>query len=296
MRERHEVVVQRRAVVQALAVTAALLLLLSLAGQATKYQTGHDTVYGLVQLFNVDDEKNVPTFFSVLLLLGAAALLWIISSGKRKERDPYALQWTVLAVLFLCMAVDEAAGIHELLGRPMTEILGDRATGILHFAWIVPGLAVAALAGLFFIKFLWHLPLRTRALFALAAVLYVGGALGVESIGGWYGERYGFENMAYVMIATTEESLEMSGMIVFLHALSAYFEASPGEATFRVRHSRGLGDLVGGRRLRRAARMVEPRAGSERGRRARRGVAAADECPAGVTTETRKATKTRETV
>ena len=181
------------AIVRVLGVIACCLVLASIAGQLTKFLTGHDTVYGLIRLFDLDRENNIPTYFSASLLLLAALLLSIIAALKRKSRDPYALQWTILAFTFAFLAVDEAAGVHELLIRPTVELLGDRTTGIFYFAWVIPGMALTLFLALFFFKFMLHLPVQTRLFFVLAAIVYLEGAIGFELIGGRYAEQHGEE-------------------------------------------------------------------------------------------------------
>ncbi len=61
-----------------LLVTAAALLGASVAGQVLKYRFNHDHIFGLVNLFNVDGEMNLPTWYSAATLLLAAALLAMI--------------------------------------------------------------------------------------------------------------------------------------------------------------------------------------------------------------------------
>jgi hypothetical protein len=233
----HQIVLNRSLMVRTLGAIAGFLVLANLGGQLTKYLTGHSSVYGLVRLFNLDLEGNIPTYFSASLLLFAALLLWIIGVMKRKSRGPYALQWTILAFIFLYLAVDEASRIHELLNRPTKELLGNLTTGTFYFAWwVIPGAAITLVLGLSFLKFFLHLPLETRLFVLIAAILYLGGAIGVEMIGSRYVERHGLENLTYNMIATLEETLEMAGVITFLRALMTYIETNYGEVRFRFEH------------------------------------------------------------
>jgi hypothetical protein len=67
----------------------------------------------------------------------------------------------------------------------------------------------------------------------VAAILYIGGAIGVELIGGRYAELHGEENWTYSMITTVEESLEMAGLIVFIWALLEYCADNYKEVRFR---------------------------------------------------------------
>ena len=221
-------------ITRALGVTALLLVLASITGQLTKYVFGHDFVYGLVRLFYVDNENNIPSYFSASLLLLAALLLALITALKKAAHAAYGFQWALLSFTFLYMAIDEAASIHELLIEPMEGLLGPQASGIFFFAWVIPGIAVAMVFGLSYLKFLLHLPAKTRWRVIIAATLYLGGAIGMELIGGRYADLHGMENLAYSMTATVEESLEMAGVIVFIHTLLNYIADNYQEIRLRL--------------------------------------------------------------
>jgi hypothetical protein len=161
----------------------------------------------------------VPTFFSAFNLVTSALLLAVVASQSRAER--YSAHWRWLAVLFAFLAVDEDASLHEMLIGPVRELLP--VSGPLFFAWIVPyGLAVLAI-GLLYLPFVRSLPARTRVLFIAAGSLYLAGALGIESVGGWYFSRNGeTEDLRYSLLVAAEEFAEMSGIILFIYALLDY--------------------------------------------------------------------------
>jgi hypothetical protein len=56
----------------------------------------------------------------------------------------------------------------------------------------------------------------------LAAFLYIGGALGMEMVGSYIAEWQGQQNLLYALVATTEEVIEMIGIIVFIYGLLYY--------------------------------------------------------------------------
>ena len=201
-----------------------LLILLSLTGQIVKYQTGHNYMFGFIPKFHLDEESNIPTCFSSLLLLISGVLLFFIASLKRQSKDGHAAQWMVLSVIFFYLSVDESASIHELFILPLRETLGT--SGIFYFAWIIPAGVIVVILALFYLKFLFRLPRMIRYLFLTAGVLYVGGALFGEAVGGYYTDSYGQENIIYAMITTIEESMEMVGLLVFLYALLSYVEST----------------------------------------------------------------------
>lgn len=220
--------------VGALALASVLLVLASLAGQFSRFVLGHDYLKGFVPLFNLDREGNIPTFFATLLLLACALLLAVIAHLHAREGRPFLLHWRVLAIGFLCMAFDEGFRVHELLIDPARTALGAAAKGAFYFAWTVPALVLIAGLGLFFLRFLAHLPASTRWRFVVAGALYLGGAVGFELIGGAYAARQGTDTLAYSLITTVEESLELAGSIAFLRALLLYFAQNYGAVQIGV--------------------------------------------------------------
>jgi hypothetical protein len=216
-----------------LGTVALFLVLASIGAQFSKFSFGHDHLKGLVPLFYIDAERNIPTYFSVLLMLFAALLLAVIAVLNGKQRAPHASKWAVLSFGFLFMAFDEAFQVHERLTVPVREFLGDGKLGIFYFAWTIPGIALVLILGLFFLRFLLHLSATARLRFLMAASLYIGGAIGVELIEGRYAELHGQQNWTYSMIAVAEESLEMAGLIVFIWALMKYCADNYKEVRFR---------------------------------------------------------------
>ena len=208
--------------VRILGAAAFLLVLLSIIGQFSKYMLGHAFLTELAPLFYVDMEHNIPTYFSVLLILLAALFLAIIAILNRKQRIPHKSKWVILSFGFLLMAFDEAFQFHERLNIPVGKLLGDGSLGVFYFPWVIPGIALVFVLGLFFLRFFLDLPAATRFRFLMAATLYIGGAIGVELIGSCHAELYGYENWTYSIIVTLEESLEMAGLIVFIWALLNY--------------------------------------------------------------------------
>jgi hypothetical protein len=203
----------------------------------SKHVAGYPTLYGLVPLFDLNGEQNIPTYFSASLHLFSSLLLAVITVLKRRAHDPYTRQWAVLAAGFLFMAFDEAAGLHELMERPMQELLGDRATGVFHFAWDIPGMLITIFFAGWFLKFLLHLPRKSMLLLLLAGGLFIGGAVGVELFEGRHAALHGSVNLTFDTYVLVEETLEMVGITVFIYALLGYLEEHYGEVRFRLAYS-----------------------------------------------------------
>lgn len=230
----HPISVSPAAVARVLGAAVCFLALAHIGVMLAKYVAGYPTLYGLVPLFDLNSEQSMPTYFGASLHLAASALLAVIAMLKKRSGGAYAAQWTILAIGFLFMAFDEAAGLHELMGRPMEELLGRHATGLFHFAWVIPGMIIVLALAVWFLKFLLHLPPQTRWLFLTAGALFVGGAVGVELFEGRHVALHGAENLTFAAYVLVEETLEMSGIVLFIYALLRYIAGQYREVHFRL--------------------------------------------------------------
>jgi hypothetical protein len=187
--------------------------------QSARFVSGNDSLFGLVTMFSLGSDRNFPTFYSALAIFLCAVLLAVAGHASRQR---YTWHWYGLALVFLFLASDEILEIHERTIEPMRGLIN--ATGLLYYAWVVPYGLAALLLAIIYLRFLLHLPARTRSLFISAGLLFVAGALGFEMLGGWYSELHGNRNVVYVLYQTVEELLEMTGIAVFLYALADYLQ------------------------------------------------------------------------
>lgn len=234
--ESNSIVVSPKAITRVLLITAGTIILIGTVLQVLFYNTNldHYLLY-LDNLFNVDEELNVPSFFSTILLLSASFLLMIISFLQFKEKEKYRWHWLILTLGFLFLATDETITIHEHLNKPFKAILGNGSSGLLTFAWVVPGMIIVAALGLTFWKFLFQLPEKTKNAFILAGVFYIGGAIGVEMLGANYAEKHGLVNLTYATFTIVEETCEMLGIILFIRALLIYMQNKFHSITFNLK-------------------------------------------------------------
>jgi hypothetical protein len=222
-----------RTFVRVLAGIAAALLALHLAETTLYYVLGHRRLMGLVGTFNMNYENNIPTFFSACLLL-VGSLTILLASGRPGLTTRDARYWRWLALIFLLLALDEDAALHELWIEPLHALfpLG----GPLYFAWVIPyGIGLVVIA-LLYLRFVLRLPAPTGQLVLLAGTLYVSGAFGLELVGGWYLSRHDESaDYTYSLLIAAEESLEMCGSILLIHALLGYVRSGLGDAPVRLR-------------------------------------------------------------
>jgi len=205
-----------------LAFVVLLLTLASIAGLFSKYYLGHDYLLGIVPLFDLSMESNIPSWYASSTLLLCAILLAVIALAKKKECASYVLHWIALSIVFLYLSLDEAISIHENWNAPVAALVD--AQGFLFWAWVIPGMALVLIFALAYLRFLTALPAKTRRLFIVAGTVYVGGAIGMESVSARHFDFYGF-GIGYEILSHVEEVLEMTGVLFFLYALLKYISS-----------------------------------------------------------------------
>ena len=214
--------------VRLFATVAASLCIVHIVLHFVAVAMGNDRLYGLVFLFGLGAEQNVPTLYSSLALLVVAGLLLIIARHAKTDR----LYWWVLCFAFVFLALDETCSFHEKLAKPV----GDRlhTSGVFHYAWVIPYGIAALVFGIAFTRFLLRLPRRTAIRFVVAGAVFVTGAIGMEMVGGAVFEQSGAKSWSYWGAQTMEEALEMLGVLVFLLGLADYISSELGGLTIRV--------------------------------------------------------------
>ena len=218
-------------------ILALVVLFLFIAGIVSNFvadlqcHRGNLNAGPFVRLFDLNKEANIPTFYSFSALLLCSALLAIIAFAKKKENAPYSLHWKALSVIFLFLSLDETAQLHEMTIKPLRSALNP--SRFLHYEWIILYAVFVLIFVLAYRRFLADLSQKTRNLILVAGALFVGGALGMETISKYYrclylGQsvplslRYCNVILNYHMMAAVEELLEMLGIVVFIYALMSY--------------------------------------------------------------------------
>ncbi|MFT6731606.1 MAG: hypothetical protein ACJA1H_002949, partial [Glaciecola sp.] len=173
----------------------------------------------IIYFFDFDIERNLPTLYSALALLLSGILLFIISV-LHKDNRVERLQWRVLSFIFVFLSIDEATVIHEQLWMPTKDLFNT--SGLLYYAWYIPYGFILLFLILVYAKWLWRLPKKVKSLFIISGVVFVFGAIGLESVSGFYDELMGQNNLYYCALYTLEELFEMCGVAIFIYALLIY--------------------------------------------------------------------------
>lgn len=167
---------------------------------------------------DVNAERNIPTAWSVLLLLSAAWLAATCARGTASGRG-----WLLVAVTAGWLAADEGLELHERLGPAGRAVAGNA----LHFAWVVPATCAAAVVGVILLARLRQQPRLVRRRLIAAGAVFLTGAIALETASGLVLQAYG-PREGYIVVTAAEEWLEMTGACLLLATLVAVRAARSG--------------------------------------------------------------------
>jgi len=213
-----------------LSVVLPVLIVLDLAVFLAQATLQRNDLVWIIRLFDLNHEKNVPTWYASMLLLVCALLLAFICCIARQAQDPRAVAWGCLSAALLSLSIDESAAIHEqVVPRLRSEL---PTTGSLLMVWLVP--LVILLLGMSLVG-LWLLvgiPASVRLLFVVAVSLYVVSTLVLDQIGSRLFELHD-QSPWYAVLTSLEEIGESVGALVLVYALLRYLRAQ--RSAFHVR-------------------------------------------------------------
>ncbi len=220
--------IRPRTIAAALLSVIAVLSVLNALTLVAEFGFGHDYVKGLSPMFRLNAEGNIPTFFSALLLLSAAAICAAVAIAARRTGGRDWTGWAGLAAIALFLTLDEAAQIHELLDRNRGWAESFvRTEGVFLGPWVIAYSALVLIVAVVYLPMFLRFASRYRRLFATAAALYVGGAIGVEMIGATQWSLDG-DLLAFEVINSIEEMMEMTALTIAIYALVSYAQETFG--------------------------------------------------------------------
>ena len=172
---------------------------------------------------DVNTERNIPTAWSAALLLVSASGAARLAARRTDAADS---AWWLVAAVACLLGVDEWLSLHERLGGVGAALVGDA----LHFAWVVPGAGVAAVVGAVLVRRLRDQPDAVRHQLTVAGVIYLSGALALETLAGFVLRDHGHA-AGYLLVTGAEELLEMVGAALLLATVAASSRRSGASGT-----------------------------------------------------------------
>lgn len=209
----------------------AIVISLGILRQLYVYRFGYETALHELRLITLDGELTIPSWYSSTLMLIAAAVLAIHASLASSNREPTRWHWWVLTAIFVYLSADETANLHGIGNRLVRD--GDYAA-MFSFRWVIAAAPLLVIGGLAFLPFLRRLPYAIAWKIVLAGIIYVGGAFGLEMVGGYLSATQGFESGAYLTEVVFEEGFEMIGVTLFITVLVNYLAQQTRTLLVRV--------------------------------------------------------------
>lgn len=200
---------------------------------------------------DLDGEANLPATFSAAVF-GLVALGLLALAGLRRAAGQRARPVVVLAAVAAYLGLDEACELHESLA-----LVADRlhaTAGLANFAWLVPGVALAAVGGVVVLRSAWSLPPRLRRRLVVAGAVFLCGAVVLEYASSLFlvdlpgtEELSAAQPVAYVLVNALEEGTEVVGALLALAAVLAELRLREGggEVTLVAAHPPSRGTAVG---------------------------------------------------
>lgn len=165
--------------------------------------------------FDLGREQNLPTWVNVSILLLAAVAAGLAAFLARAANDRAAWPWAGFALVCAALSLDDLSSLHERLHALGVRIGGG--SGLTYAAWLVPGLAGAAVVVVAMALLYWRVGRRARVLLVAGVGFLLIGAFGLEALGNAVLEAQG-HTRSYAYYLVLEEFLEAVGAVFLLAA------------------------------------------------------------------------------
>jgi hypothetical protein len=208
---------RRPAVVWVLLAGTLVLTAASVAVQISIHFLDRPFIHGVVPMFDMNGEANVPAWFSTALFLLCAGLVAMLALGERRRGETRWRYSAGIALLLAAGSIDEAATIHETGAR----FLGGGGNG---YMFVLPASIVVAAVGAALWRFAADLPATTRRGLAIAAGTFLLGAFVLEIVelelvrpGDMLHPRFGMG-----LLGTAQDLFELLGLVILADTLLRY--------------------------------------------------------------------------
>lgn len=222
--------------VQAVLFGAIGLMVLAMAGFVTmRFGFGNGALFGLGTRLNPLFEASLHAWMgSALLLLSGLLLLLIAASGQAQWLPQFRLQWLLAGTVFIMLSADETAAFHEMSDTAFTMVSGTAlSSGWFRLLFGSCALFVIGAMLMSCRAFLAALPASMRNRCLVATAVFLGGAVGMETLGGFWSTAGHGEDAGYYVLAVFEEGMELLGAGLLLSALLR-FVADEGVVAFAI--------------------------------------------------------------
>ena len=175
-----------------------------------------DRLYYLAERFGLG-EMNFVAWFSSCMLTLCCIISAIIATIISQQKGHDVWRWWSASVLLLAMSADETIALHEMLGDNIAHLVPF--DGFFFYAWVVAAIPILVVIFITLGPILLRLPRRLAQRLLFASLVYFGGAVGIEMISAKLLEIFPDGGVERFLCLMLEESMEMTGLILGIHAL-----------------------------------------------------------------------------
>ncbi|TVQ55312.1 MAG: hypothetical protein EA377_03655 [Phycisphaerales bacterium] len=171
----------------------------------------------LAYRLDLDGNWSVPIYYSALALMLAAVLFFVNAHLTKARKGRFVKHWYFASGMFVFMSFDEAIGIHGLMNNPMNQTFN--LPEWMTLPWVIPAMILVVVVALAYLPMVMSLSPPVRIRFFLAGGVFIGGAVGMETVGMLMKAYFPEQPAYYTASAIIEEMMEKFGILILIDAL-----------------------------------------------------------------------------
>ena len=188
-------------------------------------------------LFYLNEESNIPTYFSGLNLLFASIITFILSLSNDLKIKTASIFWRLLSFIFLFLSFDEVAMFHERIYR-ITLLFAEFFNTPL--VWFIPYSLLVVVVIIILWKNFILLGLKTKLYMGVSAFIFVTGAIGLEHISNNCESIFKIKCSKYLLfgLSSLEETFEMFSICLFNYTALKLFNGNYDYISLEIKRKR----------------------------------------------------------
>lgn len=184
------------------------------------YNEQHGFLFELSNRFDLNDENSVPQWVTQALFLASGVSAFL--AAYMSDRRPVARLWTFIGVLGVILSIDDVATLHEYALQSLhNAFFVDMPPTLVRNSWLVLLPFIVSGVAVLLVWAVRLLPRRTAACMALGSIVFIIGAVVIDSLANTVPER-SFTGQG--LLGGIEGGLQLVGTAIFFYAIVDYLE------------------------------------------------------------------------